>query len=146
MRFFIMTMLATFYNISRRRGCGFAAASNLGFGTNTNNASVAEIATTFLSRSHSQSLRSSSTTAMKEILNSKSKKVRSLVRPAFVVRGGNTVGSSSSSLRGSSSKTDDWDFDYFVIGAGSGGIASARRAATYGAKVAVAEQGRLGGK
>ena len=40
---------------------------------------------------------------------------------------------------------DDFDFDYFVIGAGSGGIASARRAASYGVKVAVAEHGRLGG-
>lgn len=38
-----------------------------------------------------------------------------------------------------------YDFDYFVIGAGSGGIASARRAASYGAKVGVAEVGRLGG-
>ena len=38
-----------------------------------------------------------------------------------------------------------YDFDYFVIGAGSGGIASARRAASYGAKVAVVEAGRLGG-
>jgi heterodisulfide reductase subunit A-like polyferredoxin len=39
----------------------------------------------------------------------------------------------------------DFDFDYLVIGAGSGGIASARRAASYGAKVAVVEKGRLGG-
>ncbi|MGB3494814.1 MAG: glutathione-disulfide reductase, partial [Elainellaceae cyanobacterium] len=38
-----------------------------------------------------------------------------------------------------------YDFDLFVIGAGSGGIATARRAAEYGAKVAVAEFGRLGG-
>ncbi|PSN19296.1 glutathione-disulfide reductase [filamentous cyanobacterium CCP5] len=36
-------------------------------------------------------------------------------------------------------------FDYFVIGGGSGGIASARRAAEYGAKVGIAEVGRLGG-
>jgi len=36
-------------------------------------------------------------------------------------------------------------FDYIVIGGGSGGIASARRAASYGAKVAVIEAGRLGG-
>jgi len=40
---------------------------------------------------------------------------------------------------------DEFDYDYLVIGAGSGGIASARRAATYGAKVAVVEKGRLGG-
>lgn len=38
-----------------------------------------------------------------------------------------------------------YEFDYFVIGAGSGGIASARRAAQYGAKVGVAEYDRLGG-
>lgn len=37
-------------------------------------------------------------------------------------------------------------FDYLVIGAGSGGIASARRAATYGAKVAVVEKQALGGQ
>ena len=36
-------------------------------------------------------------------------------------------------------------FDYIVIGGGSGGIASARRAASYGAKVALIESGRLGG-
>ncbi len=36
-------------------------------------------------------------------------------------------------------------FDYVVIGAGSGGIASARRAAQYGAKVAIIESARLGG-
>jgi glutathione reductase (NADPH) len=36
-------------------------------------------------------------------------------------------------------------FDYIVIGGGSGGIASARRAASYGAKVVVIESGRLGG-
>lgn len=38
-----------------------------------------------------------------------------------------------------------YDFDLFVIGGGSGGIATARRAASYGAKVAVAESDRLGG-
>ncbi|KAK8759821.1 glutathione reductase, mitochondrial-like [Amblyomma americanum] len=36
-------------------------------------------------------------------------------------------------------------FDYLVIGGGSGGIASARRAAEYGAKVALIEHGPLGG-
>ncbi len=36
-------------------------------------------------------------------------------------------------------------FDLFVIGGGSGGIACARRAASYGARVALAEAGRLGG-
>ncbi|MFP4006557.1 MAG: glutathione-disulfide reductase [Spirulinaceae cyanobacterium] len=38
-----------------------------------------------------------------------------------------------------------YDYDLFVIGGGSGGIATARRAAGYGAKVAVAEFNRLGG-
>jgi glutathione reductase (NADPH) len=38
-----------------------------------------------------------------------------------------------------------YDYDLFVIGGGSGGIATARRAAEYGAKVGVAEAGRLGG-
>ncbi|WP_008308426.1 glutathione-disulfide reductase [Leptolyngbya sp. PCC 6406] len=38
-----------------------------------------------------------------------------------------------------------YDFDLFVIGAGSGGIASARRAAQHGAKVGIAESWTLGG-
>jgi len=38
-----------------------------------------------------------------------------------------------------------YDFDLFVIGGGSGGIACARRAAEYGAKVGLAENNRLGG-
>uniref|UniRef100_A0A832M3M2 Glutathione reductase n=1 Tax=Oscillatoriales cyanobacterium SpSt-402 TaxID=2282168 RepID=A0A832M3M2_9CYAN len=38
-----------------------------------------------------------------------------------------------------------YDFDLFVIGAGSGGIATARRAAEYGARVGIAEFDRLGG-
>ena len=38
-----------------------------------------------------------------------------------------------------------YDFDLFVIGAGSGGIATARRAAEYGAKVGIVEFDRLGG-
>lgn len=36
-------------------------------------------------------------------------------------------------------------FDYLVIGGGSGGVASARRAAGHGARVALVERGRLGG-
>lgn len=40
---------------------------------------------------------------------------------------------------------EEADYDYLVIGAGSGGIASARRAASYGAKVGVVEKARLGG-
>jgi len=38
-----------------------------------------------------------------------------------------------------------YDFDLFVIGGGSGGISSARRAAQYGSKVGVAEGWTLGG-
>jgi glutathione reductase (NADPH) len=37
------------------------------------------------------------------------------------------------------------DFDLFVIGGGSGGVASARRSASYGARVALCEDSRLGG-
>ena len=37
------------------------------------------------------------------------------------------------------------DFDYLVIGGGSGGVRSARIAAQHGAKVAIAEEYRLGG-
>ncbi|MET0372631.1 MAG: glutathione-disulfide reductase [Rhizorhabdus sp.] len=39
----------------------------------------------------------------------------------------------------------DYDFDLFVIGAGSGGVRASRVAAAYGAKVAVAEEHRIGG-
>jgi glutathione reductase (NADPH) len=39
----------------------------------------------------------------------------------------------------------DYDFDLLVIGAGSGGIATARRAAEYGARVGIIEFDRLGG-
>ncbi len=38
-----------------------------------------------------------------------------------------------------------FDYDYFVIGAGSGGVRSARIAAALGARVAIAEQHRAGG-
>lgn len=38
-----------------------------------------------------------------------------------------------------------YEYDLFVIGAGSGGIATARRAAEYGARVGIAEYDRLGG-
>src|SRR3954468_2247385 len=38
-----------------------------------------------------------------------------------------------------------YDFDMFTIGAGSGGVASSRRAGSYGAKVAVCEESRVGG-
>ncbi|GMH51454.1 hypothetical protein TrRE_jg2557 [Triparma retinervis] len=56
---------------------------------------------------------------------------RSLVRP-----------SSSLSM---SSPAPSTTYDLLVIGGGSGGIATARRAAQYGASVAVVERGRMGG-
>jgi len=40
---------------------------------------------------------------------------------------------------------DSVDYDLFVIGAGSGGVRAARIAAGYGAKVAIAEEYRVGG-
>ena len=39
----------------------------------------------------------------------------------------------------------DYDYDLFTIGAGSGGVRASRVAAAYGAKVAVAEEYRVGG-
>ncbi len=39
----------------------------------------------------------------------------------------------------------DFDYDLFVIGAGSGGVRAARVSAAYGAKVAIAEEYRVGG-
>ncbi|MEM6960289.1 MAG: glutathione-disulfide reductase [Myxococcota bacterium] len=39
----------------------------------------------------------------------------------------------------------DYDFDLIVIGAGSGGVRAARRAASYGARVAICEDSDVGG-
>lgn len=39
----------------------------------------------------------------------------------------------------------EFDYDLFTIGAGSGGVAGSRRAAAYGARVAIAESWRVGG-
>ncbi|MGB1908064.1 MAG: FAD-dependent oxidoreductase, partial [Spongiibacter sp.] len=39
----------------------------------------------------------------------------------------------------------DYDYDLFVIGAGSGGVRAARMSAGYGARVAIAESRYLGG-
>jgi len=61
------------------------------------------------------------------------------VRPAFAAQ------SRLGTLYMSSDVTNGDHFDYLVIGAGSGGIASARRAASYGKKVGVIEKARLGG-
>ena len=48
-------------------------------------------------------------------------------------------------MSSSSSHSPSYDYDLFVIGAGSGGVRASRFAAQSGARVAVAEQGRLGG-
>lgn len=64
------------------------------------------------------------------------------IRPAF---GSRSATRPSATSRFMSDDSGEYDYDYLVIGGGSGGIASARRAATYGAKVAVVEKGRLGG-
>ena len=50
-----------------------------------------------------------------------------------------------SSAKGCFMTLPAFDFDLFVIGAGSGGTRAARIAAGYGAKVAVAEEYRIGG-
>src|SRR5210317_983698 len=42
------------------------------------------------------------------------------------------------------SKTE-YDFDLFVIGAGSGGVRAARIAASHGARVGICEESRVGG-
>ncbi len=39
----------------------------------------------------------------------------------------------------------DFDYDLFVIGAGSGGVRASRIAASHGARVAVAVEYRVGG-
>lgn len=61
------------------------------------------------------------------------------------LRGPQLARRSAHSLRGGGVQAADGHYEYLVIGAGSGGIASARRAAQYGAKVAVVERARLGG-
>ncbi|MDP7540319.1 MAG: FAD-dependent oxidoreductase, partial [Alphaproteobacteria bacterium] len=38
-----------------------------------------------------------------------------------------------------------YDYNLVTIGAGSGGVAACRRAGTYGARVAICEEGRVGG-
>jgi glutathione reductase (NADPH) len=38
-----------------------------------------------------------------------------------------------------------YDFDLFTLGAGSGGVAGSRRAASYGARVGICEESRVGG-
>ena len=42
-------------------------------------------------------------------------------------------------------KNNDYDYDLFVIGAGSGGVRASRMSASFGAKVGIAEEYRFGG-
>ena len=42
-------------------------------------------------------------------------------------------------------KVLEFEFDLIVVGAGSGGLAAAKRAASYGAKVAIIEVNKIGG-
>ena len=42
-------------------------------------------------------------------------------------------------------KVLEFEFDLIVVGAGSGGLAAAKRAASYGAKVAIIEVNEIGG-
>jgi hypothetical protein len=71
------------------------------------------------------------------------------IRPAFLRGGASftnaTSRSSTTTTADDDSTNKEYDFDLLVIGAGSGGIASARRAASYGARVGVVEVGALGG-
>ena len=53
--------------------------------------------------------------------------------------------SSSSSSNATGNVHEDHSYDYVVIGGGSGGLASARRAAMHGKKVALIERGAMGG-
>ncbi len=46
---------------------------------------------------------------------------------------------------GSAAMADQYDYDLFTIGAGSGGVRASRVAAAHGARVAVAEEYRVGG-
>ena len=43
-----------------------------------------------------------------------------------------------------SEKKSNYDYDYFVIGGGSGGVRSSRIAAQHGARVALAEAKKIG--
>jgi len=70
----------------------------------------------------------------------------SFVRRSFSSSSSYSPSSDGDDDASSSSSSTTFDYDLFVIGGGSGGIASARRAAsTWNKRVAVAEVGRMGG-
>jgi glutathione reductase (NADPH) len=125
----MMWVTAACYSLGRRTVMCMAAA-----GTNSNtNASVGAF-TSFMTR-RSQSATTNSKAATFSLQGTRLRPIS-----AAFLRGG-----SSLSMSTEAGEDGEFDFDYFVIGAGSGGMASARRAASYGAKVAVVEKGRLGG-
>lgn len=110
--------------VSRRTVVGYATRCNTG--TGSRKISAGAFASAFASvMSRNSALYASS-----------SRQGRAFLRPSAV---------SMSSSAATSGDNEEFDFDFLVVGAGSGGIASARRAASYGVKVAVVEGGRLGG-
>ncbi len=91
-------------------------------------------------RHSDDSWKDSAPVTAKTFLYKRSTKNRRDPKLSFVRR------SFSSSAAVSDENPQEFDFDFFVIGAGSGGIASARRAAsTWNKKVAVAEVAKMGG-
>ena len=62
-----------------------------------------------------------------------------MIRPQVQPQGQHGVGHLSSEA------SVQYDYDLFTIGAGSGGVRASRVAAAHGAKVAIAEEFRVGG-
>ena len=56
-----------------------------------------------------------------------------------------TAGPDRARIRRRGAMTASYDYDLFVIGAGSGGVRAARVSAAHGARVAIAEEYRVGG-
>ena len=114
---------------------------------------IAQRSSPFLKRHHTAAFLSSfaglldKNQAASPLLHSKKTPIlrpTSAGKTATITRSLSTSSDSESSEE--PNKNDgEFDFDFLVIGAGSGGIASARRAASYGARVAIVEGGRLGG-
>jgi glutathione reductase (NADPH) len=114
--------------VSRRTAVGYTIRSNTGAGTGSRSLSAGAYASAFASVMSKNSVAQHASSATRPR--------RAFLRPSAL---------SMSSSTSASSGSEEFDFDFLVIGAGSGGIASARRAASYGVKVAVVEGGRLGG-
>jgi Pyridine nucleotide-disulphide oxidoreductase len=134
-RLFTMIIMAAWHGLGHRTSAFAGVNTNFSAGTFAK----------YMTQQHGAAVRgggsSSSTTASLLLQGSK------LRRPATfaLLRGGQSTTTSSLRMSSSAAANGEYDYDYFVIGAGSGGIASARRAASYGAKVAVVEKARLGG-